>query len=180
MFQDTLKRISMLRRIDPADTQSPRLRDLFSRLRLAQGTAEASQTEDEIWAAWMEHVDPAAEAALDEATRALASREYASAERLLDTLVEAHPEYAEAWNKRATLRFLQKRDEQSVADIERTLSLEPRHFGAICGFAQICLRRGEKDAALFALAEALHINPHLNSVKQAYEALLAESSTTRH
>ncbi len=180
MMNDTLRRITTLQRADPDATLSPRLVDLFSKLQTANGEVEASLTENEIWAAWMEHRDPAAAAALDEATQALASRAFVDAERLLDKVIELHPDFAEAWNKRATLRFLQKQDGLSLADIERTLSLEPRHFGALCGFAQICLRRGDREAALFALAEALRIHPHLPTVKEAYTALLEDTSNTVH
>ncbi|MFN0302711.1 MAG: hypothetical protein ACKVQU_20440 [Burkholderiales bacterium] len=180
MMNETLRRITTLQRADPAGTLSPRLEGLFTKLRTANGVVDATLTENEIWAAWMEHQDPAAAAALDEATQALASKEYGDAERLLDKVIEYHPDFAEAWNKRATLRFLQKRDGLSLADIERTLTLEPRHFGALCGFAQICLRRGDREAALFALAEALRIHPHLPTVKEAYDALLEEPSTSVH
>lgn len=180
MMNDTLRRITTLQRANPAGTLSPRLEGLFAQLRAASGSVEASLTEHEIWAAWMEYQDPAACAALDEATQALAAQEFGDAERLLDQVIEAHPDFAEAWNKRATLRFLRKQDGLSMADIERTLSLEPRHFGALCGFAQICLRRGDREAALFALAEALRIHPHLPSVKEAYDALLEETTTTVH
>ena len=177
MMNDTLRRITALQRVHPAGTLAPRLEGLFAKLRAANGSVEASLTEHEIWAAWMEYQDPAASAAFDEATQALASQEFGSAERLLDQVIEVHPDFAEAWNKRATLRFLKKQDGLSMADIERPLSLEPRHFGALCGFAQICLRRGDREAALFALAEALRIHPHLPSVKEAYDAPLEETTT---
>lgn len=180
LIDTTLRRISTLGAAHPAPTLSPRLEALFRQLQRAQGSVEASLAENEIWAAWMEHADPGAAAALHEATQALAARDYADAERLLDHVIELHPGYAEAWNKRATLRFLQRKDSQSLADIDQTLTLEPRHFGALCGFAQICLRRGDREAALFALAAALRIHPHLPTVKEAYDTLLAESSTTLH
>lgn len=180
MDSNILKRISGLRASAPAANLPPRLGSLFDELRQADSDVTASRTEEQIWDAWMEHSDPQVAEVLYEATRSLATSDFARAGTLLDALIDAHPEYAEAWNKRATLRFMQKRDTQSVADIERTLALEPRHFGALCGFGQICLRRGDRDAALFAFAEALRINPHLNSVREAYEALLAEASTTRH
>ncbi len=175
-----LKLISALQSSAPSTALAPRLGRLFGELRRAEDDVAASRTEEQIWEAWMEHDDPGATRSLDDATRSLATGDLTRAEALLDALIEAHPEFAEAWNKRATLRFMQKRDSQSVADITRTLSLEPRHFGALCGFGQICLRRGDHDAALFAFAEALRINPHLNAVREAYDALLADDGTTRH
>ena len=79
----------------------------------------------------------------------------------------ARPDWAEAWNKRATLYYMLGRDEDSVRDIHRTLELEPRHFGALSGFAQICLRAGDRGSALVAFETALRINPHLNLVQAA-------------
>lgn len=180
MESNILKLISGLRSSAPSQALPRRLGGLFEELLHADSDVIASHTEEQIWAAWMEHADPEVAEILLEATRAIATNNFVRAEALLNALIERHPEYAEAWNKRATLRFMQKRDMQSVADIERTLVLEPRHFGALCGFGQICLRRGDRDAALFAFAEALRINPHLNSVREAYDALLGEASTTRH
>jgi len=59
-----------------------------------------------------------------------------------------------------------------VASIHRTLELEPRHYGAICGFAQICLSLGDADSALFAFDAALRVNPHLESVRETIDKLL--------
>jgi cytochrome c-type biogenesis protein CcmH/NrfG len=72
------------------------------------------------------------------------------------------------------------RDDESVPDIRRTLELEPRHFGAICGFGQICLRHGNRAAALFAFDAALRINPHLGAVRTVFEELAAETGRTAH
>jgi Tfp pilus assembly protein PilF len=59
-----------------------------------------------------------------------------------------------------------------VANIHRTLELEPRHYGAICGFGQICLSLGDTDSALFAFDAALRVNPHLGDVRQILGKLL--------
>ena len=89
------------------------------------------------------------------------------------TLVDDQ-DWAEAWNKRATLYFLQDRDEESVADIEATLKLEPRHFGALGGFGQICLRQDEPVSARIAFEKALLVNPHLDGVREIVHELGAE------
>ena len=174
MFEDTLKLVLALDRRAPAASLPQRLGELFHRLAAAANAAEASQIEDLIWGVWMSNDDPDAEDALNRATQAIAGRKLDEAEAILDTLVELHPGYAEAWNKRATLYFLQRRDRESVADIRRTLELEPRHFGAICGFGQICLRHGDHAAALFAFDAALRLNPHLGSIRAAVQELSDE------
>lgn len=150
---------------------SRELEILFERLGAAPSPAEAGDIEDAIWQAWTDHRNPDVARAMDEAIAALARRDFARAEPRFDTLVADHPRWAEAWNKRATLRFLMGRDDDSMADIYRTLELEPRHFGAMAGFAQICLRRGDRAAAIAALETALSIHPHLHLARQALEAL---------
>lgn len=180
MFDDTLKLILSLGERPPRVRGPQRLTELFHRLAAAAGPVEASQVEDLIWNVWMAHDDPDAEDALSRATQAIAARELDEAEAILDALVELHPDYAEAWNKRATLYFLLRRDRESVADIRRTLELEPRHFGAVCGFGQICLRKGERTGALFAFDAALRINPHLGAVRAAREELAAEAHGPAH
>lgn len=174
MFDDTLKLILALGERSPAEGMPKRLAELFHRLAAAPTAVEASQIEDVIWDLWMSHDDPDAEDALQQATRAIAARELDEAEAILDGLVALQPDYAEAWNKRATLYFLQRRDPESIADIRRVLALEPRHFGAICGFGQICLRHHDRAAALFAFDAALRINPHLGSIRAAVKELSDE------
>ncbi len=147
-----------------------RLDALFEALHRVLPDRPADEIEDEIWAIWTGHDDPALEARMQRVIAAIARRRFAEADVLLAALLRDAPYWAEAWNKRATLRFLQHRDDDSIADIRRTLELEPRHFGAICGFGQICLRHGETAAAAAAFAAALDLNPHLDSVR----AMLAE------
>lgn len=180
MFDETLKLILSLQGRKPAPTLPRRLDALFERLARVANAVEASQVEDAIWEAWMSHPDPRVEERLEIASRAIGTDDHAQAEPLLDALVAAYPDYAEAWNKRATLYFRMGRDAQSVRDIHRTLELEPRHFGAVCGFGQICLRKGDRAGALFAFDAALRINPHLGAVRTAREELAAESHGTAH
>jgi Flp pilus assembly protein TadD len=86
-----------------------------------------------------------------------------------------HPTWPEAWNKRATLAFIEKRDAECLADIARVLELEPRHFGAVSGFGQICLRRGHLNEARAAFQVALAINPHLQGLREIITDLSPEA-----
>lgn len=148
-----------------AETAAGRLEHLFAALREGSAARPSHEIEDEIWAIWTSHADPALEARLQRAISGIARRRYAEAEQVLDDLVRAAPRWAEAWNKRATLLYLQQRDAESISDIRQTLQLEPRHFGAICGFGQICMRHGEQAAAASAFEAALRLNPHLENVR---------------
>jgi len=171
MYANTLKLIATCSRRPPWPGLPERLHRLFRSLGDASD-ARAGRIEDEIWSLWMGYRDSAAAFDLERATRALAALDFPVAERILGRLVAAHPDFSEAWNKRATLFYMQQRDSESVANIHRTLQLEPRHYGAICGFAQICLSRGDADGALFAFDAALNINPHLEFAREAVDKLL--------
>ena len=180
MFGPILKLITTCDERRPSTALAPELDGLFLQLRAAPDPASASQIEELIWRYWMDHSDPEASAQLDRATRAIGADRHDEAAQLLDQIIAAHPDFAEAWNKRATLKFLIDRPAESLADINSTLLLEPRHFGAICGFGQICLRRGERDSALFAFDVALRINPHLEGIRNARDQLLRRGPPTAH
>ena len=142
------------------------LTHLFKRLS-ACAPAEAAETEDRIWGVWMHHPHRIAAAVLEAATRDIAARRYDIAETRLTALLRSAPFYAEAWHKRATLYYLQGRDEECLHDIQRTLELEPRHFAAILHFAEIRLGDGAGAEARYAFAAALTLHPHLPRAREA-------------
>ena len=144
----------------------PFLHELFRRLALC-GSAEAGATEDRIWDVWMDHPHEAAARLLDLATRDIAARRFDIAETRLTQLLRRAPDFAEAWHKRATLYYLLGRDEECLADIRRTLELEPRHFAAMLHFAEILLGIGAPAEARFAFHAALTVHPHLPRAREA-------------
>jgi tetratricopeptide (TPR) repeat protein len=152
-------------------TASRRLEGLFRELSQPEPERPVDDIEDLIWALWISHEDRVTEETMGAAIEAMASGALKQARPLLDHLVEKHPDWAEAWNKRATLAFIEKRDADGVGDIERTLLLEPRHFGAVSGFGQICLRNGYLNEARVAFRIALTINPHLQGLQELIDEL---------
>jgi hypothetical protein len=132
-----------------------------------------------IWAIWIDHRDSEASHRMIAAVEAIAAGARDLAKPILDTLVADFPTWPEAWNKRATLAFIERRDVESIADIVRTLELEPRHFGAILGFAQICLRHGRVLEAKAAFEVALGLNPHIAGLPDVVKDL-AVSMRTLH
>lgn len=180
MFEDVVRVIFSLPELDPIEILPPRLDTLFEQLQAETRTGKAYTIEDEIWALWTEHPDPAATKTMNKAIAAMASKRFDEAQAILDDLVREQPLWPEAWNKRATLAFLQGRDADSARDVRRTLQMEPRHFGALSGFAQICLRNHEPTVALIAFEAALRINPHLSAVRIAAEQLRRQHPHTLH
>lgn len=180
MYADTLKLIATTARRRPSPRLHRRLDALLRRLADAVSARWAESTQDEIWALWMSYPDRGAAKELERAVRAIVAGDYAAAERILDRLVAIHPAYAEAWHKRGTLHYMLQRDEASVRDFHRTLMLEPRHFGAILAFAELCESSGRRDDALFALDVALRLNPHLEDSRKKYEELLLDRTGRAH
>jgi tetratricopeptide (TPR) repeat protein len=146
------------------------LDQLFGKLQNPKDS-EAISTEQRIWQLWMQSDNAAHEVTLAQATDAMGTGNYKSSEELLNQLVAAEAGFAEAWNKRATLYFLMGRLDDSLADIVKTLELEPRHFGALSGRGMILVRQGKYREALVAYREAQSMNPHMPGVNATIKQL---------
>lgn len=153
-----------------ADQNDSRLDPLFDRLAAADAV-EGRAIEARIWAIWSEIDDPRSQMLLEAGSVAMANRRHAEARRHLDALVERSPDFAEGWNRRATLFWLQGDYPASVRDIGRTLALEPRHFGALSGLGLIYMAIGEHEAALRSFEAALAIHPGLPGARHHVEML---------
>jgi tetratricopeptide (TPR) repeat protein len=174
MYDETLKLVVSIPQRFPLARLPHRLSELFRRLARTMDADEADALQDMVWSCWMQQGESCAVAALEEATRAIVAKDFSAAERMLKRLAASHPEFPEVWNKQATLYYMQGAEEPCVQAIHRTLRLEPRHFGAICGFAEVLLAREERLKALFAFDVALRLNPHLGMVRIEAEKLMRE------
>lgn len=147
---------------------------LFGRLKTAKSEKEAKAVEQSIWRLWTRSGSATDDLLLEQATRSMNARQYDKALDILDAIVEHSPDFSEAWNKRATVNYVVGRLDQSLADINKVLSLEPRHFGALSGLGMIRRDKGDERGALEAFREALSINPYMTNVRDAVKALEKE------
>ena len=108
---------------------------------------------------------------MGEGVAAMQRRDYPAALRSFDSMVDLAPEFAEGWNKRATLYYLMGAYENSLDDIVRTLELEPRHFGALSGRGLILQDLGRDEEALTAFEAALDLNPQMPGARHNADAL---------
>lgn len=138
------------------------LDSLFEKLQDTQNPIEARQLERKIWEAWGKGETDTLDALMQGGITVMEKGDYRRANDIFTAMIELKPDFAEAYNKRATVRFLAEDYAGSVADIERTLKLEPRHFGALSGLGLIMERLDNLDEALKAYRRALAANPHIN------------------
>jgi tetratricopeptide (TPR) repeat protein len=158
----------------PHDDAGMLLDRLFAQLHKAESVSDAKPVERAIWGLWSRSESPTATALIQQAAKAMTAQNYRVAVKLLDTAIEVKPDFAEAWNKRATVLYLQGEFERSLADIERVLELEPRHFGALAGRGMILREQGDEAGALKAYRRALAIHPHLPGATRAVKQLESE------
>lgn len=162
----TLELVASAHRRRPAPVMPGALDPLFHTLAACDDVEVASATEARIWDLWMYHPHQRAARHLDRASTEIATQCHDIAETRLSRLLRSAPEYCEAWHKRATLYYLQERDDESLDALHHVLELEPRHFGAICAVAEILLSKGDREAAAFAFETALRFHPHLGEAHQ--------------
>ena len=147
-----------------ADQNDARLAELFRSLKSTENVSKASVFESKIWHIWMEHHDPEVESAMFQGLEAMKLQLFEQAFGHFSLLIKLAPDYAEGWNKRATVLYLMGRFKESEADVLRTLELEPRHFGALSGQGLIRIALQDWTGAIYFLESALKINPHMHGV----------------
>ncbi|MDE0193232.1 MAG: tetratricopeptide repeat protein [Gammaproteobacteria bacterium] len=182
MFDPVASRIDLALAAMNAElpTGTPELDALFAKLRTARENAERRAATQRIWSVWCSHADAAAADAMRSVVEAFDSGELDHVGEVLDRMVDRWPDWAEAWNKRATLHFVEDRHTESLDDIARTLEREPRHFGALSGLGQICLGHGDLTSALLAFERVLSIDPGVREVRQAVGMLRKRAQPTIH
>jgi tetratricopeptide (TPR) repeat protein len=127
-----------------------------------------------LWQMWHRSGRPALDALLRDGIEAMERRALAEADTLFTRLIEAAPEFAEGWNKRATVRYLARDYAGSIADCRCTLARNPNHFGALSGQALCHLALGEYREAADLCRRALVVHPHLDGTRANLRTALQE------
>ena len=147
-----------------ADQNDPRLEGLFRELRVVTGYLKARTLEQEIWQIWTVSSLPEVNRLMEEGVGAMATQDYQTALADFTKVIDLAPDFAEGWNKRATVLYLVGDYEGSLADVDKTLALEPRHFGALSGLGLIKAAQELDEEAIDAFEKALAVNPHMPGV----------------
>ncbi len=147
------------------------LDELFQRLEKTRDADEAKGISGAIERVWMRSGSDTADLLMERASTIIRQKDWKLAEDLLDRLIEIEPQWAEVWNKRATVRFFADDSSGAMEDLAHVLQLEPRHFTALVGVGVI-LEKTERNAeALRVFRRALEINPQLDEVRAKVEKL---------
>ncbi len=154
-----------------ADHTDSRLNPLFARLLMEQDLPTIRETENQIWEIWYEHPNADAERLLQLGIQRMNYNRFGEAMLIFSQLLESFPAFAEGWNKRATLHYLLGNFDESVADIERTLALEPRHFGALSGLGLVYMQREQMLKAKQAFESLIEVHPNSPNAKRNLEAV---------
>lgn len=143
------------------ERESAALDSLFAELKSAPDQEAARVITNQIWVYWTTPADPVLAARMRDVLLLRQQADFPAVIAALDDITAEYPSYAEGWNQRATIYYLLGNYERSLADIEKVLEFEPRHFGALVGRAVIHENQGEHALALRDMAAALAIHPFL-------------------
>ena len=152
---------------ESSTAQSPeqRLDTLFLELKRERNEKAAGRVAARIEDEWSKSGSASIDLMMIWSQTAMDAQKFDAALDFLDQVVTLRPGFAEGWNRRATVHFMMRNFRKSMTDIDRTLQLEPRHFGALSGMAQIMKDAGRKELALDAFQRVLDIYPMMRSAQ---------------
>lgn len=151
--------------------QEPDLDTLFSMLKNEDSQQARAHAAHRIQMRWVRSGSATVDLLMARASAALEAKKPELALDLLDAVVRFRPDYAAGWNRRAAAHFMAGHLGPAIADIERTLAIEPRHWGALTGLAAIQQATDEDAAALATYERILEIYPHQEKAEKAAEEL---------
>ena len=154
-----------------AEERNNKLDKLFTQLKNTKELSSAQVIEKEIWEIWSIHPSDDRRGfrlteLLTQGTRLMNMRELSKAYKIFTQIIAVEPDWAEAWNKRATVLYLMDRYQSSLDDIKITLALEPRHFGALSGQAYNYIELNEYEKAIESYKAVQKIYPIMDGAKK--------------
>ena len=150
------------------------LDELFDKLAKAQDDRDARGLAAAIERVWMRSGSDTSDLLMSRAMQAMQGKDNMLALELLDRILEIHPDWAEALNKRATVKFLLEDYGGAMQDIASVLKLEPRHFSALSGMGFILQKTQNEKLAVKAFRKALELYPRQEEIKKIVEKLTGE------
>ena len=160
-------------------SQESILNRLFDQLEKVNNSKSAGLLEEKIWSIWNVHpTNNRLTQRLEFGTELMQYGSYDYALKVFNNILNTDPGWSEAWNRRATVFFLMNRHIESLSDIEKVLSIESRHFGALSGQARIFIKLQKYERAIKSIKEAMKFYPSFKSSEMIpeIERLIREES----
>mmetsp|Transcript_91138 Transcript_91138/g.175461 ORF Transcript_91138/g.175461 Transcript_91138/m.175461 type:complete len:515 (+) Transcript_91138:16-1560(+) len=136
--------------------------------------------EDTLWKSWSACGDEDMDEQFNAAVALLERDDAQGAVDALSKVVEARPDFAEAWNKRATAYYMLKEMRRSIDDCQRVLELKPKHFGCLSGLGMIYMSRGDPKKASKWYKEALSVHPHMEGPRRVLDSIDRNKNVEKH
>ncbi len=138
---------------------------------LLQALADADEVvralaEHSVWQVWSRSGDAETDHLLQMGIEQMGRRDGAAAAQTFSAVIQRRPDFAEGWNKRATVYFLMGDYQKSLQDCDEVMKRNPSHFGALAGYGQIYLQLDQPERALQYFRRALRVNPNLRGVAE--------------
>ena len=147
---------------------------LFAQLKAAPDAETAHAIDQQIFRMWITPSDPDLAGKMAAVLAVEQTGNLPMAMMLVGKIIAQYPTYAEGWNQRATMEYQLHDFDDSLADIDKVLAIEPRHFGALSGRVLVYLAQDNRSEALKAMIKALAVDPFL-----AEKALFPELSVAK-
>ncbi|MEO1206682.1 MAG: tetratricopeptide repeat protein [Pseudomonadota bacterium] len=151
------------------------LSNLYAYLATAPDAETANEIASVIERLWLMSGSDTVSVLMERSMQAVAAKRPELAMSLLDAVVDLAPDYAEGWNRRAFVLFLQDQRERAAGDLRRVLALDPNHFKAMQGLAQILKDAGQSKGALKAFRKVLEVHPYADGAQDAVRELEVET-----
>jgi tetratricopeptide (TPR) repeat protein len=136
-----------------------------------QDTLVRTLADQSLWQIWGRSGDPDVDAMFQRGVEQMSQQEFSEAIETFSQIIQKKPEFAEGWNKRATIYYLVGEYTKSLSDCEEVIRRNPAHFGVLSGFGMNYLRLGRPEQALGYFERALAVNPNLAQIQAAVEDL---------
>lgn len=170
---DNRASVEARRRAAQALGQSGTMGDLPALVRALRDTDPGvrASSEASMWEIWSRSGDEEVDRLFTLGLAQMTASQGEAAVQTFSRIIRERPDFAEGWNKRATLYYLLGDYERSLADCQEVMKRNPYHFGALSGYGMIYLRLGEPETALGYFQRALAINPNLETVEETVHML---------
>jgi tetratricopeptide (TPR) repeat protein len=121
--------------------------------------------EQGLWLLWSRSGDAEIDRLMARGSEEMQAGRHAEAISIFTEVIKRKPDFAEGWNRRATVYYLAGEYRKSIADCDQVLKRNPAHFGALAGYGEIYLRMNEPEKALEWFRRAFEVNPNLLGVE---------------